>query len=260
MIDVEISPQDWLDTVTGFYEALYHDLKTPMAILFNHVQHMEKMQGLPESATMCLAEIKRSSFRMAKLVRDANDRLRLNRGLLTPKYVKTDVVAVMRDICENAQALMRTKDIRIIFESQEESYYMSMDKQLWERIVLNLLANGKDYSYHGGDICVSLKVENDNFILSIRDFGVGIPEDKGCNLFAKYAGDTDRGLRSGLGLYIVKELLALMGGSVELLRANPGTNVVIQAPIIHKEDIQERTMTVDDFFSDNMVQMELSNI
>lgn len=257
MIDVEIKRQDWLDTVAGYYEALYHDLKAPMAILFNHVQTMEKMDGLPDVAVECLSEIKRSSFRMAKLVRDANDRSRLNQGLLRPRYVMTDAVSLLDNICETTKPLMRTKEIDIIFESTEDFLYMAMDRQLWERVILNLLANGKDYSYRGGEIRVNLHQEGGDFIVSIRDFGPGVP--KGMDVFGRYTGDTSRGLRSGLGLYIVKELVALMNGDVQLVRANPGTEVVIRAPVFYTKDEQE-VMTVDDFFSDNMVQMELSSL
>jgi len=263
MIDVEISrtqsTHDWLDTVAGYYEALYHDLKTPMAILFNHVQAMERMKDLSPAATERLAEIKRSSFRMAKLVRDANDRSRLNQGMLRPRYVKTDAVALLRNICETAQALMHTKDIHIEFKSTEPYLDMAMDRQLWERIVLNLLANGKDYSYQGGKICVNIHTEGGDLVLSIRDFGTGVSEEAIAHAFSRHAGETGRGLRSGLGLYIVKELVALMGGDVQLIHANPGTEVLIRAPMYNVEDEQE-IMTIDDFFSDNMVQMELSNL
>lgn len=259
MIDVEIPRQDWLDTVTGYYEALYHDLKAPMAILFNHLQTMERMEGLPPAALCCLSEIKRSSFRMAKLVRDANDRSRLNAGLLRPRYVMTDAVALLENICETAHALMRTKNIKIIFDSSMPCFEMAMDRQLWERIVLNLLANGKDFSYPGGEIHVSVQTEGSDFILSIRDYGTGVPKDIAAHVFNRYVGDTGRGVRSGLGLYIVKELVALMDGDVQLVRANPGTEVVIRSPVFYTEGEQE-IMTVDDFFSDNMVQMELSNI
>lgn len=259
MIDVEISRQDWLDTVAGYYEALYHDLKTPMGILFGYIQVMERMDSLPGDAVACLADIKRSCFRMAKLLRDANDRSRLNQGLLRPRYVMTDAVALLKNICETAQALMRPKNIEIVFMSPEPSFDMAMDRQLWERIILNLLANGKDYSYPGGEICVSLLVDGGDVIVSIRDYGKGVQEDMAAHVFSRNVGETERGLRSGLGLYIVKELLALMGGDVQLIRANPGTEVIMRAPVFHTEDEQE-IMTIDDFFSDNMVQMELSNL
>ena len=260
MVDVEPTrPQDWMETVTGYYEALYHDLKAPMAILFNYVQTLERMEGLPADAIECVAEIKRSSFRMAKLVRDANDRLRLNQGLLRPRYVMTDAVAFVRNICESAQALMRNKDIDIVFNSKKPSLHTAMDRQLWERIILNLLANGKDYSHRGGEIHVNLETEAGNLVLSIRDFGVGVSEEMMAHVFSRFVGDTKRGLRSGLGLYIVKELISLMDGEVRLLRADPGTKVVIYAPVFRTEDEHE-VMTIDDFFSDNMTQMELSNM
>jgi len=269
MIDVEIgriqSPDDhntldWLDTVTGYFEALYHDLKTPMAILFNQIQAMEKIDDLPPTAIKHLADIKRSSFRMAKLVRDANDRSRLNQGLLEARYVTTDAVALVRNICDSAQALMQAKAIKINFESAESSFKMAMDRQMWERIILNLLANCKDFSYQGGEILVNIDIEGGDFVLSIRDYGLGISEEVISHVFSRHVGSTKRGLNSGLGLYIVKELVSLMNGEVQLIPTNPGTKVLIRVPIVQTEDEQEMLMTIDDFFSDNMVQMELSNL
>ena len=241
-----------------YYEALYHDLKAPLTILFLHIQTMEK-ENLSPLALDTLEDIKRSSFRIAKLICDANDRVRLEQGLFQPKYVMTNAVALLKGICETARPLMSAKDIHIVFESLENSFEMAMDKQLWERILLNLLVNGRDFSYPGDKICVSIRREDGDFVLSVRDFGNGVsPELESC-VFSPYIGDTKRGARSGLGLYIVKELVTLMKGEVHLLRANPGTNVVIRAPIFYAEGTQQ-TMTVDDFFNDNLVQIELSGI
>ena len=141
----------------------------------------------------------------------------------------------------------------------ERQIPMAMDRQMWERIVLNLLANSKDFSYPGGEIHCNVSVEDNKLVVSIRDFGKGVPQELVSDIFSRYTGETKRGLRSGLGLYIVKELVTLMEGDVALSRAEPGTEVVIRAPIFQTEEKQV-TMTVDDFFSDNMVQMELSNI
>ena len=260
MIDVEMNRiQDWLETVAGYYEALYHDLKTPMAILFNHVQTLEKMENLPPEAIESLADIKRSSFRIAKLIRDANDRARLKQGQLAPNYVMTDAVPLLQRICNTAHSLTSAKDIHVVFKSTRQSIPMAMDRQMWERIVLNLLANSKDFSYPGGEIHCSLDVEGDELVVVIRDFGQGVPQELVSDIFSRYTGETKRGLRSGLGLYIVKELVTLMDGKVSLSRAEPGTEVVIRTPIFKTEQ-QPLTMTVDDFFSDNMVQMELSNV
>ena len=248
-----------LDSVTGFYEALYHDLKTPMTILFNNIIALERIDGLPKIALDYLEAIKRSSFRMAKLVRDANDRVRLSQGLFVPRYVMTDGVALIKNICESAHVLMLNKNIRIVFSSPVPTFKMAMDQQMWERIILNLLANAKDYSYWGDEIHCKINIKDGNFSVSIRDFGKGIAPELANKIFLRYKGDTGRGLRSGLGLYIVKELSTLMNGEVQIYNANPGTEVLINVPVFHTEEQQE-IMTIDDFFSDNMIQMELSSI
>jgi len=162
----------------------------------------------------------------------------LNPIVESPRYITLDAVVLLKDICESACALMRHKDIHIQFESDVDYYKMAMDKHLWEKIVLRLLSNAKDYSYQGSKIHCHFHVEGEEAVLSIRDYGDNMPRN------------------SGLELHAVKELAELMGGEVQLIDANPGTTVVVRTPVFFAEYVQE-VMPVDDFF--NAVQMELPN-
>jgi len=153
------------------------------------------------------------------------------------RYTSLDAVALIKDICERARWLMRHKEIHLQFESDIAFYEMAMDKHVWEKIVLRLLSYAKDCSYQGGKIHCLFQVENEEVVLSVRDYGENMPNN------------------SGMGLHDVKELTELMGGEVRLVNANPGTTVVVRTPVFFAEYIQE-AMPVDDYFA---IQMELPN-
>jgi signal transduction histidine kinase len=262
MIDIEYnegSQTDNLEQVVAFYESLHHDLKMPLTLLFAHVQTLERMAHMPAEAAECLAEIKRNGFRMAKLIRDANERTRSQQAQITPQYVNTDAVAAFKSLCENAETLTRRRGVRIVFSSPLKKLTMAMDKGLWERIALNLLANAGEHSPEGGEIHVSLAEQNGNALLTVRDFGAGVPREAAAYVFMRGFSGGKRGLHSGLGLYIVKELAELMGGEVALTHADPGTAVVVRAPVFITKAQREYGVT-DDFFDAFKVQMELSGV
>lgn len=247
-------PQEQPDTF--FYEELYHDLKTPISILFAYIQLMERMSSMPSQAVRYLSEAKKSCFRMAKLVRDANDGARLSKGKLLPQFVNGDVVSLVAGICDNARVLTDPKRIRILFDSNLPEKYMALDKQVLERILLNLLANAKQHSCEGGQICVKLWETGGDVHISVRDYGPGVPGDMADRVFMRGVSGSD-GTHSGLGLYIVGELAALLGGEAYLTDTKPGAEVELRLPVFLTE-IPAEEAPVDDFFYDNMVQMELS--
>lgn len=240
-----------------FYEELYHDLKTPITILFGYIQLLERMNGLPGQALSYIQETKKSCFRVAKLVRDANDGARLSRGTMLPQFVNADMVSLVSRICDDARMLAGPKRIRIRFDSRVAEKYMAVDRQIMERILLNLLSNAKQFSPEEGVIEVLLWESAEYVHVAVRDEGPGISGDLARRLFARGAGETGRGTHSGLGLYIVRELAALLGGEVYLTGRSPGTEIEIRLPVFLTDNAADEP-PMDDFFNENMIQMELA--
>ncbi|MDR1663467.1 MAG: HAMP domain-containing histidine kinase [Clostridiales bacterium] len=239
----------------NFSEELYHDIKTPLTILYNNLQNLERVSDLPEQAVTYVRNAKRNWYRMAKLVHDANDSARLIHGLMLPQMRNNDIVNAVRVLVEDARVLTDQKRIRLIFESRVASRVMAFDRQILERILLNLLSNAAHYSCECGEILVALRESHENMHISVRDYGPGIPQET--DVFARNVSDNLRGEHSGLGLFIVRELATLTGGEVYMSRAEPGTEAVLKLPVGLTDDGMDE-LPVDDFFYDNMVQMELS--
>ena len=256
MIDVEINrPENWLDDLPGFYEALYHDLKTPMTVLFNYVKIMESDKELSDASRARLAAIKRATLRIAKLVQDANDRARMNHGLITPEYKKIDGIKLVSRICEDANAALL--NAKLVFSSSRKTCELYLDEKMLERILLNILANAKDFSEEGGLIECETRADDMRFMISVRDYGKGAKGAK--EVFARHSGRTKRGLRSGLGLYITREFINLMDGEILFMNANPGVRIVMSLPIIEREEAP-KIERANDFFYNNVVSMELTEL
>lgn len=238
------------------FEELYHDLKTPISILFAYIQLLERINGLPPQAQRYLQEARKNCFRVAKLVRDANDGARINKGKLLPQFVNDDLVALVAALCESAKVLTDPKRLEIRFESRIPQKVMALDRQIMERILLNLLSNAKQHSHEDGVINVSVWEDNGDVHISVRDYGPGVSGDMAQSMFRRGVG-SERGLHSGLGLYIVSELASLLGGEVYLMDSKPGAEVAVRLPVFLTDAAAEDT-PLDDFFNDNMVQMELS--
>jgi signal transduction histidine kinase len=236
------------------YEEIYHDLKTPLAILYANLQLLEHMPDIPGRASFYVKEAKKNCFRMAKLVRDANDSALLNKGLMLPQFKNGDIVSAARDLTESARTLTEIKQIDLQFESAVPELLMAFDKPILERILLNLLSNARQYTEKGGRITVRLWKHGGCAHIAVRDYGPGLPADT--DVFTKNSRTTGGG-HSGLGLFIVRELATLHGGDVYMANVSPGTEAVVRLPVsLTEEETDELPM--DDFFYENMIQMELA--
>jgi signal transduction histidine kinase len=238
-----------------FYEEIYHDLKAPITLIHAYINLLEREKGLTPEAINYLGEIKKNSYRMAKMLRDANDGARIINGMLLPYFINGDVVSMVKNLIEDARVLSAAKNTRMHFHSQIPSKVMAVDRLFIERILLNVLANAIRHSPPLGTITVRVRERTGHVYITVRDYGRGI--SPGFDVFALYSRGKLRGTHSGLGLYIVRELAFLLGGKVNIYSAKPGTEVVISLPVFLAENHEEENGT-DDFFEDNMIQMELS--
>lgn len=247
--NIEI-PEIWL------YEDFCHDLKTPLSIQYAYLQLLEQVTEIPTQAKRYIKEIRKQCLCVAKLVRDVNDGTRLSHGMIPPRFVNGDIVALTQSIIDDARVLTDLKHVHIHFVNRVPARIMAVDKQIIERILLNLLSNAKQYSEENGIIDVTLWEMDGCMHISVRDYGPGIPP--GMDVFARYAGsEIDHGTHTGLGLYIVRQLAALLGGDVYLTDVTQGAEVTLRLPVF-TTDMEEQEVTADDFFADNMMQMELA--
>jgi two-component system CheB/CheR fusion protein len=132
---------------------------------------------------------------------------------------------------------IKTKSIELIFDTDIEECIISCDPEKIERVILNLLSNSIKFTKPGGSMTVNMYDKGENIIISIKDTGIGIPNDKLDIIFDRFR-QVDKSLTrdhegSGIGLSIVKSLVDIHGGKISVLSEyGKGTEFIIEFPVI----------------------------
>ena len=150
------------------------------------------------------------------------------------------VEAVRFDAIEKIQVVIERmlafdKEKQILLESAEDSLFITSDDVKFFQVVHNVLSNAVKFTPAGGVVRVSVDTADDTFTVSVEDNGIGIPDHLQPHAFERNTPASRPGLKGersiGMGLYIVKELVGLMGGSIAFSsKENVGTSVDITLP------------------------------
>ena len=238
-----------------FYEEVYHDMQAPVSSILQYLQFMEHVEGLPVCALDYMVGIKKNTYRIYKMLRDINDSTRMQNGVMAVHFLNAEITATVRGICEEAGVLTLPMRVRVEFQNHMRQKCMAIDRHILSRILFNLITNAGKYSPKGGRIVVALEERRGFVHISVRDFGTGIRSES--DVFERYRADKE-GAGIGLGLYIVRELTNLLKGEVNINeRVKRGTEVCLTLPILLTDEGAEQ-LPIDDFFYNNIIQMELA--
>lgn len=250
---------NFVDENLTAYENAIHDIRGPMTIIYTYAQLLEVTKRMPPGALEHIQAMKRNCFKALKIITDVSDSSKIRDGYLLPNFANTDIVELVQNVVESTQPFTIRKNIKLICSSEFEGKIMATDKTLVERVLLNLLSNSVKHVDKGGAITVSMKDLTEFLEISIEDNGQGIKADKLPHIFDRYhTGDSARG--KGIGLSIVREIVEVLGGTISAVsEEGKGTKMTVCLPIFLLDRESEKPRFSDDFYVDNMVQIELSD-
>ena len=210
-------------TKTAFFSNVSHEFRTPLTLMLGPLEDMKRMadgtDGLSTAQREQLDLIHRNGLRLLKLVNTLLDFSRIEAGRVQAIYVPTDLAAYTEDLASVFRAAIEKAGLRLIVDSPPLSERAYVDRDMWEKIVLNLLSNAFKFTSEG-EIEVSLRPVGPYFELAVRDTGTGIPAAELPRVFERFhrvdgaRGRTHEG--TGIGLALVQELARLHGGSVSV--------------------------------------------
>lgn len=212
---------------TTFFSDVSHELRTPLTLLLGPIGDVldDADHPLPEGVQQQLRLAMRNGQRLQRLVNDLLDFASIEAGRATPVRVETDVAAFTAELAGIFRAAAERAGLRLTVDCPPLHGPAYVDPRMWEKVVVNLLANAVKYTFVGG-IDVRLRTADDGFVLTVADTGVGIVADQLPHLFQRFhrvAGATARTREgTGIGLALVHELAALHGGAVSV-ESEPGT-------------------------------------
>jgi PAS domain S-box-containing protein len=223
---------------TAFFSNISHEFRTPLTLMLGPLEDLMAAPLAGERAENrdLAALAHRNGLRLLKLVNTLLDFSRLEAGRVAAHFELVDLAAINSELASNFQTVMERAGLRLIIRREPLPRAVRVDRDMWEKIVLNLVSNAFKFTFEG-EIVVETKSSPDgrHAILSVSDTGTGIPDPELPHVFERFRridGARGRSIEgSGIGLALVQELVKLHGGSIAVeSRVGEGTAFSVSLP------------------------------
>jgi signal transduction histidine kinase len=221
-----------------FISCVSHELRTPMTSIRGYAEMLEKgmVGSLSSQQTEFTRTIRRNAERMQVLVSDLQDVSRIETGQLRLEMGSAAVTDALDSALQATQAQIQARSQHLKVDMPDDLPPVHADRARLAQILINLLSNAYKYTPKGGHIGVRAQVQGTYVQCAVSDTGIGMsPQDQQC-LFTKFFRSEDPAVRettgTGLGLCIVKSLVELQGGEIEVESdLGKGTTVTFTIPV-----------------------------
>jgi signal transduction histidine kinase/DNA-binding response OmpR family regulator/GAF domain-containing protein len=221
---------------TVFFSNVSHEFRTPLTLMLGPLQDLLEptRTDLSAAAKEQLAMVSRNGARLLRLVNTLLDFARIEAGRVQAIYEPTKLGPFTAELASAFRSATERAGLQLTVNCQlPETVYV--DRDMWEKIVLNLVSNAFKFTFEGA-ISVTLERVENAVELRVRDTGVGIPADEMPRLFDRFhriantRSRTNEG--SGIGLALVQELVKLHGGSVRAESVpRLGSTFIVSVPL-----------------------------
>ena len=221
---------------TAFFSNVSHEFRTPLTLMLGPLHDLlsRSQTHLSPTAKDQLELVNRNGARLLRLVNTLLDFSRIEAGRVEAVYQATDLAAFTRELASVFRSATDKAGLQLLVDCRDLGEPVYIDREMWEKIVLNLLSNAFKFTFEG-EILVS--VGRDGYVaeLRVRDSGVGIPQEAIPKLFDRFHRVANTRSRthegSGIGLALVQELVKLHGGSIDVeSRVGLGTTFIVRIP------------------------------
>jgi PAS domain S-box-containing protein len=222
---------------TTFFSNVSHEFRTPLALMLGPLEQALAAEGLPAGSRQHLEVAHRNSQRLLKLVNTLLDFSRIEAGRLQAHQEPADLAALTADIASVFRSMIESAGLRFTVDCPPLGEPIAIDREMWEKVVLNLLSNAFKFTLDGA-IAISLRRAADDVVLTVSDTGTGIAAGELPHLFERFHRVRGAGGRSfegsGIGLALVRELVRLHHGEVHVESvAGQGSTFRVTIPVRH---------------------------
>jgi ligand-binding sensor domain-containing protein/signal transduction histidine kinase/DNA-binding response OmpR family regulator len=242
-----------------FFTNISHEFRTPLSLILGPVERLQKED--PRAANSHYYKvIYRNANRLMNLINELMDFRKSEAGVLKLHVMPGSINHFLNEISEEFSELAIEKKIKFSVNSPDETKEIWFDRQVLEKIAINLISNSFKYTAVGGTITVEILESLDNFkpafenelklkneyqgkqyiYLRVADNGIGISKDSIAHLFERYYKITEAHMGSGIGLAFVKSLTFLHKGHIYVYSGRgQGTEIIVGIPV-SKEDYDSK--------------------
>jgi signal transduction histidine kinase len=203
---------------TQFFSNISHEFRTPLTLMLGPLEEVLASGGLEAPARAALEVAHRNALRLLRLVNTLLDFSRVEAGRAQATFAPVDLAALTADLASTFRSAVERGGLALSVECLPLPEPVFIDRDMWEKVVLNLLSNAFKFTFNGG-ITVRLEPVPGAVRLTIADTGVGIPAEALPHVFERFhriEGSRSRSHEgSGIGLALVRELVGMHGGTIE---------------------------------------------
>jgi signal transduction histidine kinase/DNA-binding response OmpR family regulator len=204
---------------TAFFSNVSHEFRTPLTLMLGPLEDLlsRPHEGQPRDDHELIRVIHRNGLRLLKLVNTLLEFSRIEAGRVRARFEPIDLAAVTTDLASTFRSAMHHAGLAFTIDCDDLGAPVYVDRDMWEKVVLNLLSNAFKFTLQGG-VTVRVRSSDGHALLEVRDTGIGIPASELPRVFERFhrieaaKGRSHEG--SGIGLALVSELVKLHGGDV----------------------------------------------
>jgi signal transduction histidine kinase len=210
---------------TDFFSNVSHEFRTPLTLMLGPLE--DALAADPASLSERRADLEvvhRNALRLLRLVNTLLEFSRVEARRSKAVLEPTDLASFTTELASSFRSAVERAGLELNLELEPPPHPVRIDRDMWEKVVLNLMSNALKYTRTGA-ISVSLTNSAEKIEFAVRDTGTGIPADEIPRIFERFHRIENRDARSfegtGIGLGLVKELVAMHGGTIEV-ESEPG--------------------------------------
>ncbi|MES2332724.1 MAG: two-component regulator propeller domain-containing protein [Bacteroidota bacterium] len=240
-----------------FFTNISHEFRTPLSLILGPIEKLQKEDPSPGN-NHYYKVIYRNAYRLMNLINELMDFRKSEAGVLKLHVMPGSIHSFLQELQEEFSELAIQKNMKFEVIAPKNNTEVWFDRQVLEKIAINLIGNSFKYTANGGSITVEILESLDHFkpsfenelilkndyhgkkymYMRVADSGIGISKDSIAHLFERYYKITESHLGSGIGLAFVKSLTLLHKGHIHVYsERNKGTEIIVGIPV-RREDYE----------------------
>ncbi len=229
-----IHAEEMSEAKIRFFMNISHGIRTPMTLIITPLLQLMKEDDDPHRRSV-YETIKRNAERILHLINQMMDLRKIDKGQMQMRMSKTDLIGFVGDIHTLFKYQAKAKSITLRYEHDADHLPVWVDRQNFDKVVVNILSNAFKFTPTGGNIGIRITHDEQYAIIAVSNDGEQIPEDKLDKIFERFyrvpSDANDRNIGTGIGLDLTRSLVELHYGIITARNTENGCEFAVSIPL-----------------------------
>ncbi|WP_179320309.1 response regulator [Winogradskyella helgolandensis] len=201
---------------SNFFANISHEFRTPLTLISSPINDVLADDSISDKKRQQFTIAKQNSERLLELVNQLLDLSKIDAGHLKLQLQKGNVLQLISALSDSFSYHAKQKHIIYVINIEQDEETVWFDKDAIEKITVNLLSNAIKYTGEGGTVTCKAYVDNKNLCIEVKNTGKGLTAHELKNIFERFYQTNEQNQGSGIGLALVRELVELHKGTIEV--------------------------------------------